>query len=72
MVCHERVRLMIELRDALRTYAEAADDLAKLVQSDGADTESMRRACRTAWENAERARVALALHEGHHSCDSHK
>lgn len=51
-------------------YAESVRDLtesAALVL--GHDVELLRRACWKAWEQAERARVALVRHEGNHFCD---
>lgn len=61
---------MVEYREATRLYAESVLDLTEAVRLGLTDdTESLRRTCRTAWEVSERARVALALHEGRHYCD---
>ena len=71
MVCKERLRLIVEYRNATGQYAKSVSDLAELITAEGnPDTEPLRRACREAWENAERARVALAFHEGRHFCDA--
>lgn len=64
------MRLLIDYREATHKYAESVRDLtesAALVLGD--DVELLRRACWKAWEQAERARVALVRHEGNHFCD---
>lgn len=33
------------------------------------ELDSLRRACRSAWEAAEKARLALSRHESNHFCD---
>lgn len=70
-MCPERMKLLIDYRDATHRYAESVRDLAELVGLElNDDMEMVRRACRGAWQKAEEARVALVRHEGSHFCDS--
>lgn len=64
------MRLLIDYRNACHKYAESVHDLTESVAL-GFDAEinALRRACRTTWENVERARLALAHHEANHGCD---
>ena len=70
MVCQERARLLGEYKLAVRSYSESVAkfvDLARVGYNN--DVELLRRACRNAWDTAEKARVALSRHEGNHFCD---
>ena len=68
-MCSERMRLLIDYRDATHKYAESVRHLTELVRLDlNDDLEMVRRACRGAWQKAEEARVALVRHEGSHFC----
>lgn len=72
-MCSERMRLLIDYRDATHEYAESVRDLTETFAFEFTDdVELLRRASRKAWEKAEWARVALARHEGSHFCDSGK
>lgn len=70
MTCPERLRLVDDYRETARAYSEAVRKMADLV-GQGVDWEFdvPRRTCRTAWERAEKARLALARHEADHFCD---
>lgn len=63
-MCSERMRLLTDYREATHVYAESVRYLTEpaLTEIQG-DAELLRRACRRAWENAERTRVALIRHE---------
>lgn len=70
-MCSERMRLLLDYRDATHSYADSVNhltELAGLGMND--DLEVLRRACRSTWQKAEEARVALVRHEGSHFCDS--
>jgi len=70
MVCPERVRLLNNYRDAVHRYSESVRDLVELIALDmSTDQELFRRRAREAWDISEKARVALARHEGSHFCD---
>ena len=71
MLCEERMHLIEQYSKATFGYAESVKNLRDLIHL-GADDEPARRFCRAAWEECERARIALALHEGNHYCDSKK
>lgn len=70
MVCAERMRLLIDYRDAARDYAEAVRDLTESVALDQESAiDALRKACRLTWDKTERCRLILARHEADHSCD---
>lgn len=70
MLCPERLRLLSGYRETTRAYS---DEVRKMVDLAGLgvawETDVLRRACKSAWEAAEKARLALARHEANHFCD---
>jgi len=70
VICAVRLRLVLEHRDSTRLYSEEVRRMTELL---GVGLESevavLRRACRTAWEVAEKARLAVSRHEADHFCD---
>ena len=69
-MCSERLRLIVDYRDTTRTYADSVRILTDLVGlSVESDAELLRRACKRAWDAAERARMSLFRHEADHGCD---
>lgn len=69
-MCQERIRLVADYRETTRTYADFVRKMTDLV---GLGIESevdlLRRSCRSAWDAAEKARLALSRHEADHSCN---
>lgn len=70
MICPERLRLLIDYRDAAHRYSEAVRDLVEMVGLglDG-DIDLFRGGCSKIWHQTEQARLALARHEANHFCD---
>lgn len=70
MTCPVRLRLVTDYRETTRVYSEQVRKLTDLI---GLGVESevllLRRACRNAWDAAEKSRIALARHEADHFCD---
>lgn len=70
LMCSERRILLSEYSETTRAYADSVrkfTDLAGLAL--GSDADLLRRNCRSTWEAAERARLALSRHEVKHGCD---
>ena len=69
-MCSERCVLLSGYSEAAGSYA---DSVSKMTDYAGLGIESefnvLRRACRSAWEAAEGARLALYRHEANHGCD---
>jgi hypothetical protein len=70
MLCAERHVLLSDYQETARVYADSVRKMTDLVGL-GIDSEValLRRVCRTSWEAAERARMALLRHEANHGCD---
>jgi hypothetical protein len=70
MPCEERMRLLTEYRNAAYEYSVA---VAELVETIALDVDSridlLRGACRSAWDQVEKARIAVSRHESDHLCD---
>jgi len=70
VICPERLCLVADYRETTRNYSDQVRKLADLLHAGAAcEIDVLRRACRTAWELAEKARLALARHEANHFCD---
>jgi hypothetical protein len=68
-ICRERAGLLREFSDAASEYAKVVREMAALVMSGQAvPANDARRTCRTAWERAEKSRLALYRHEVDHNC----
>jgi hypothetical protein len=68
--CEERARLLRGHADAASSYARRVLEMAELVISGQEHrVAEARRHCRTAWEQTENSRLALARHEADHACD---
>ncbi len=68
--CQERLQLLGAYREAVKTYSDAVNKLADLAGTGLlSEFEVLRRACRTAWEGTEKARLTLFRHEADHCCD---
>jgi hypothetical protein len=69
MICQERLRLLREYSDAASGYSTSVRELAEFVTS-GQEVRAndARRMCRTAWDEAEKSRLALYRHEADHNC----
>jgi hypothetical protein len=65
----ERHRLLREYSDAASEYATGVREMADLVISgEEVRANEARRGCRTAWDKAEKTRLALYRHEADHNC----
>jgi hypothetical protein len=70
VICQERLRLFGDYRETTRVYADAVRDMTDPASCESErDLDPMRRVCRTAWDIAEKARLALSRHEANHTCD---
>lgn len=70
MVCPQRARLLIDYREAVHRYSESVRDLVEMIGLElHGDSDLLRRRVRETWDASERARVALARHEGSNFCD---
>jgi hypothetical protein len=69
-MCTERLRLFGDYRESAIVYAAAVREMADRASS-GLDSEmpGLRLVCKTAWNAAEAARLALFRHEADHCCD---
>ncbi len=68
-ICEERLRLLREYSDAASGYSTSVREMAALVMSgEEVQANEARRICRTAWDEAERSRLALYRHEADHNC----
>ncbi len=71
--CSERLRLIVEYRNAVQDYAQAVTDFTDLLELQlNTELDVLRRRCRYFWQKAEDARLALARHEANHYCDRHE
>jgi hypothetical protein len=69
-ICQERLRLLREYSDAAGDYSTRVREMAAFVISgEEVRANEARRISRTAWENAEKSRLALYRHEADHSCN---
>ena len=68
--CEQRLALVRDYHNSTKTYADSVAKLSELIHC-GLDTETdlLHRMCRTAWEAAEKARMALFRHEANHGCN---
>jgi hypothetical protein len=70
-ICQERACLLRTYSEAVSDYARCVRQMADLVISgEEARANDTRRLCRTAWEEAEKSRLALYRHEADHNCAS--
>jgi len=70
-ICQERVRLLRSYSDAVSDYANSVREMADFVISgEEVLANQTRRICRTAWDEAEKSRLALYRHEADHNCTS--
>jgi hypothetical protein len=68
-ICEERLRLLREYSDAASGYSASVREMAAFVTSgEEVRANEARRTCRTAWDEAERSRLALYRHEADHNC----
>jgi hypothetical protein len=68
-ICQERARLLGKYSDAVSYYAQSVRDMTDLVlASEEVRANDARRLCRTAWDEAEKSRLALYRHEADHGC----
>jgi hypothetical protein len=68
-ICEERLRLLREYSAAARSYSTSVREMAFFVTSgEEVRANEARRICRTAWDDAERSRLALYRHEADHNC----
>jgi hypothetical protein len=68
-ICEERASLLRKYSDAVTGYSTSVREMAALVTSgEEVRANEARRICRTGWENAEKARLALYRHEADHGC----
>jgi len=69
-VCRERSRLLNVYRETAVKYADAVREMANLAGTGlHSEVTVLRRACRTAWDQAEKVRMSLFRHEADHQCD---
>ena len=68
-ICEERLRLLREYSDAASGYSASVREMSAFVTSgEEVRANEARRTCRTAWDEAERSRLALYRHEADHNC----
>lgn len=68
-ICEERLRLLREYSDAATGYSASVREMAAFVNAgEEVRANEARRICRTAWDEAERSRLALYRHEADHNC----
>jgi hypothetical protein len=67
-MCSERMHLLVDYQDATHIYADSVRYLTESVAPGLEDPDALRRACRQAWENAEKTRAALVRHKGCEFC----
>jgi hypothetical protein len=69
-ICQERHRLLGEYSNAASEYSSRVREMADFVTSgEEVRANEERRICRTAWDEAERSRLALYRHEADHNCN---
>jgi hypothetical protein len=69
-ICQERSRLLREYSDAASGYASSVRAMADFVKSgEEVRANEARRVCRSAWDLAEKTRLALYRHEADHQCN---
>ena len=69
-MCSERRVLLSDYSEAAGSYADSVRNMTELVGLGlTSEVDLLRRNCRSAWEIAERARLALSRHEANHGCD---
>lgn len=69
LICEERIRLLREYSDAASGYSVSVLEMAAFVMAgEEVRANEGRRICRTAWDEAERSRLALYRHEADHGC----
>jgi hypothetical protein len=68
-ICEERASLLRKYSDAVSGYSTSVREMAAFVTSgEEVRANEARRVCRTAWEDAEKSRLALYRHEADHGC----
>lgn len=68
-ICEERLRWLREYSDAVSVYAQYVREMAALViAGQEVRANQARRLSRTAWDTAEKSRLALYRHEADHGC----
>jgi hypothetical protein len=68
-ICEERLRLLREYSDRATGYSASVREMAAFVNTgEEVRANEARRICRTAWDDAERSRLALYRHEADHGC----
>ena len=68
-ICGERLRLLRDYCDAVSEYAQNVRDMADLViAGEEVRANETRRISRSAWDKAEKSRLALYRHEADHGC----
>jgi hypothetical protein len=68
-ICQERARLLRKYSDAVGSYAGSVREMAELVLlGEEVRAGETRRLSRTAWDLAEKSRLALYRHEADHGC----
>ncbi len=69
-MCSERCNLLSEYSETARVYADSVHKMTELIGLGlSSEIDLLRRSCRSAWDAAERARLALSRHEANHGCD---
>jgi hypothetical protein len=68
-ICEERRDLLRDYCDAVSEYAQNVRDMADLViAGEEVRANETRRISRSAWDKAEKSRLALYRHEADHGC----
>lgn len=68
-ICEERRQLLRDYSEAVSDYAQHVRDMAGLViAGEEVRANETRRISRTAWDKAEKSRLALYRHEADHGC----
>lgn len=69
-MCSERHLLLSDYSKAAEAYAVSVRRFTDLVGLGlSSEVDVVRRTCRSSWDAAERARLALHRHEANHGCD---
>jgi len=67
--CKERIRLARDYNATVRIYSDLVRELLDVMELDlKVEVDLVHRACKTALENAQRARQQLINHEAEHHC----
>jgi hypothetical protein len=70
MSCADRQSLLSDYSSAAQNYANTVRKMTELVDLGlMSEVDVLRRTCRSTWDAAERARLALSRHEANHGCD---